>query len=532
MLGAGSLDLKLPKLDFATVQLDIKKMFTGALSAVDIEFPTFYLDHGFDGPNLKGLVFAAFKGGIDFAFPDLRALGGLFSPDFSPSGLSASLGLFSGGFHLGIPNLFSGIDGGLTFDPSSWFSGLPKLFGGIDLTSILPSFGPLPIADFDLDLPSIPGFSKRFIYGALGDKVPVGVEFNYEWCTTRLQSGPAGENVFLVSTSPQTSLCVRSTITVKLDTAGPSATFEACATLSNFTIQLIGESLKFVSVEFESLSFVTRQGADPKVRPVIRKVSFDGAAKFVEDLAQQLPHGSGGGFTPTFAVDNTKVEVGFTFGLPALALGAFTLKNLNVGVGAVVPFDGSPLLARFNVCRPDSPFLLAVGFLGGGGHLALDTGIDGIHRFEVSLEFGASLQVDLGIASGGVSAMAGIHLILATTPASVDLTGYFRMNGHVSVLGIVSMSCEVLLSMAYESGSGDVTGRASVSFHVEVLFFSTTVSTEVQKTFGGSGATPNVQTALAHGATAQPHSTATDFMSAADWTAYRAAFDPATLVAV
>jgi hypothetical protein len=176
--------------------------------------------------------------------------------------------------------------------------------------------------------------------------------------------------------------------------------------------------------------------------------------------------------------------------------------------------------------------LLAVGFLGGGGHLALDTGIDGIHRFEVSLEFGASLQVDLGIASGGVSAMAGIHLILATTPASVDLTGYFRMNGHVSVLGIVSMSCEVLLSMAYESGSGDVTGRASVSFHVEVLFFSTTVSTEVQKTFGGSGATPNVQTALAHGATAQPHSTATDFMSAADWTAYRAAFDPATLVAV
>ena len=293
----------------------------------------------------------------------------------------------------------------------------------------------------------------------------------------------------------------------------------------------------FRSLDFESLSFVARQGAEPKVRSVIRGVAFDGAAKFVNDLAKQLTSSTDGGFTPTFNVSSSMAEVGFTFGLPAIAVGAFSLKNVNIGMGAVVPFDGSPLSARFNVCRPDSPFLVAFGFLGGGGHLAIEAGIDGIHKFEVSLEFGATLQVDLGVASGGVSAMAGINILLTDTPKSVELSGYFRMNGHVSVLGIVSMSCEVLLTLAYDTSSGNVTGRASVSFHVEVLFFSTTVSAEVEKTFGGESATPHLQArplavGAASSAAAHPHVKAADYLASADWATYRAAFDPSTLVKV
>jgi hypothetical protein len=98
------------------------------------------------------------------------------------------------------------------------------------------------------------------------------------------------------------------------------------------------------------------------------------------------------------------------------------------------------------------------------------------------------------------------------------------MNGHLQVLGIISLSCEVLLSLTYMSPPGVAKGRASVSFTVEIAFFSTTVSTEVEKTFAGSesaSSSASVRPAIA--ASALPP-LATDFMSATDWSDYVGAF--------
>ncbi len=142
---------------------------------------------------------------------------------------------------------------------------------------------------------------------------------------------------------------------------------------------------------------------------------------------------------------------------------------------------------RFGLSSRDNPFILTIDLFGGGGFFSLGIGADGIELIEVSLEFGADLSVDLGVASGGVSIMAGIYFSLQTVPIKqVQLTGFLRADGNLSVLGIISISMEFYLGLTYLD-PGKAYGTASVSVSVSVLFVSVSVSVTMQKTIGGSG---------------------------------------------
>jgi len=125
----------------------------------------------------------------------------------------------------------------------------------------------------------------------------------------------------------------------------------------------------------------------------------------------------------------------------------------------------------------------------------------------VSLEFGAAVSIDLGVASGGVSIMAGIYFSLQTVPSNqVQLTGFLRADGNLSVLGIISLSMEFYLGFTYLD-PGQAYGTATVTVSISVLFFSTTVSATMTKTIGG-GSDPDFAQAI----------------SAADWDTYCEAF--------
>jgi hypothetical protein len=232
--------------------------------------------------------------------------------------------------------------------------------------------------------------------------------------------------------------------------------------------------------------------------------------------------------------------MGFTLGVPSLSLGAFSLSNLEVGMLVNLPFDSLPMTARFNVCRKDRPFMLSVGFLGGGGFFALEVGLDGVRSLEISLEFGANMQIDLGVASGGVTVVAGIHFVVKSDPDLVELTGYFRLNGRLEIIGLITVSAEFLLSLTYVDPPGVAKGRAEVSFTVEVAFFSATVTAECERTFaGGGGSAPSAAGRVSSGpaalgvvATATDFvgppppvpGSAADYMSQSQWSAYVGAF--------
>jgi len=267
---------------------------------------------------------------------------------------------------------------------------------------------------------------------------------------------------------------------------------EFTGTLNDFTVTV----LKVVSINFIEFGFVARSGAKPDVKVTLdpaKPLEFKGDLVFVEELRKAIPpdlFGAG----PSLDLLPTGVRAGFSFALPPVAVGVFALKDVSLGAALTLPFlDGRPTL-DFNVSERPHPFLLSVGIFGGGGffHLQLDTA--GLKLVEAAFEFGATASIDLGVASGGVHIMAGIYFKLEKKAPSTDLaptlTGYLRMGGYLSVLGLIKISLEFTLSFTYDGARDKAYGRATLTVQIEIVFFSTSVEITVEKAFGGSSGDP------------------------------------------
>ena len=86
--------------------------------------------------------------------------------------------------------------------------------------------------------------------------------------------------------------------------------------------------------------------------------------------------------------------------------------------------------------------------------------------------------------------MAGVYFAMGKriTRTSLSFRGYLRMGGELSVLGLISISLEFVLSFGYEAGKA--AGRATLTVKIEIAFFSKSVEIAVEKQFGGSSGDP------------------------------------------
>jgi hypothetical protein len=191
-------------------------------------------------------------------------------------------------------------------------------------------------------------------------------------------------------------------------------------------------------------------------------------------------------------VSTEGVTAGFTLGLPNVSVGVFALENISLGADARIPFLGSEALTiGFHFCTREKPFRLTVMMIGGGGFVAIRLSPRGLVVLEMALEAGACLSIDLGVASGSVSIMVGIYLRLEADAGS--LTGYFRIRGEVDVLGLITASITLELSLTYEFASGKMVGRASIEIEVEIFLLSFSVSVSVERRLAGSNGDPTFE---------------------------------------
>jgi hypothetical protein len=411
------------------------------------------------------------KVGVEFSSDQA---GGFATPNLGVSTLSQKLGPLAGKVADAVTD---------TFDPTTFFpAGTAALFGTFDLFALL-------------------------LGSALGEGAPK--------LQTQSQDIPGGK--LLIATldwepkvkdldlviaefkkSDETKLIVHGRIEKPLTfdalgapvVADVKSVFEG--TLNDFTVTV----LKVVSINFIEFGFVARSGAKPDVKVTLdpaKPLEFKGDLVFVEELRKAIPpdlFGDG----PSLDLLPTGVRAGFSFALPPVAVGVFALKDVSLGAALTLPFlDGRPTL-DFNVSERPHPFLLSVGIFGGGGffHLQLDTA--GLKLVEAAFEFGATASIDLGVASGGVHIMAGIYFKLEKKEPSTELaptlTGYLRMGGYLSVLGLIKISLEFTLSFTYDGARDKAYGRATLTVQVEIVFFSTSVEITVEKAFGGSSGDP------------------------------------------
>ena len=123
------------------------------------------------------------------------------------------------------------------------------------------------------------------------------------------------------------------------------------------------------------------------------------------------------------------------------------------------------------------------------------TTLKGIQSIEAAFEFGAAMSLNVGVASGGVSAMGGFYFKMEIIEGEeqITLTGYLRLNGHLSILGLISVSLEfylALVAVIYQGKVQKMEGVATLKVKVEVLFFSKTVSVSVRRELKGADADP------------------------------------------
>jgi hypothetical protein len=481
----------LPKMSQAKVDVPAVKRLLGQSALSDIVWEDTYLRASGQDIGNPGQVFArllpATSTPLTFA---AEKAGGLVAPTIDIKGLSRALGPVGGG----TPNALDDLVGG-TFDPKNVFDpDKVKLLGGIALGDIIR---PITFPDA-ANLGQLPQL--------LNERTGNVISTHYRW---HLEHDALVDFKIFV---PGTNASFTLDATVE-PPSGSTPSFHIAGALTDFEVVLL-PSIPLISIHFDSVTFTAEQDKKPDVAVKLGTIKFLGPLAFVNTLAQVIPLD---GFKDPPSLDllpppNSGLAVGFSLGLPTVAIGVMTLQNISLAATFHLYFVDRPVSFRFAFCERQQPFILTVSLFGGGGFFAIELDVQQVTLIEAALEFGASVALNLGVASGQATIMGGFYFQKAGS--GFQVIGYLRAAGSLSVLGIISVSCEFYLGLAYASKdpltqphAGKLWGQAQLTVKIEILFFSESVSITMEREFAGSD--PTFRQLLALG----------------DWGTYCQAFD-------
>ncbi|WP_058041757.1 hypothetical protein [Streptomyces roseifaciens] len=316
---------------------------------------------------------------------------------------------------------------------------------------------------------------------ALGARLPEAVNARLEW-SPAIQKYPADVPVFVPDADGRFSVVVDLRGSLRSDL---SVGADVTCSLERFSLLLV-PAFNALQLSFRHVRFSARAGRKPDIDVVLESVDFIGPLSFVRTLRRLIPV-DGFSDPPAIEVTPSGITARYALPLPNLAIGVFSLENLRLGAYLDLPFIGRTVEIGFFFCTRQAPFRLTVSLLGGGGFFGIVLTPERVAVLEAALEFGAALSMNLGVASGSLSVMAGIYYRLELPSNASRLTGYFRARGEVDVLGIVSASIEICLELTFEPPN-TVSGRARISISVHIGFWSQSVTIECEKRFVGSSA--------------------------------------------
>jgi hypothetical protein len=424
------------------------------------------------GSTNPGSVYAGLLNQPGLNFP-ADMVGGLANPNLGVQGLSAAAGAIGGTlsqYASKAQALISEYFGDLT---SSNF------LGGLSLSDILGDF---------LGDTAAPEITRQ-----IASDGTITVTYTLQ---TTLSSFPSGSPVF-VPVSDDGNFTLTATVVV---TPKGSTTFDVNGEVDGFTITILGDApiiqIPFGTDSTPGATFSTSTGKKSSIAVNVGQPSFLGALDFVNTLEQFLSDIGGSGIS--IDVGPTQISASISLSLPSVGCGVFNLENLALSASVVVPFLGGATIATFGFCSVEQPFSLTVMCFGGGGYLLVSVGLYSLQSLTASFDFEGQLALDLGVASGSISAMAGITFSYTAGQGST-LSGFVRLTGEVEVLGILSVTIELQLTLSYSSASNVATGTATMTISVSLCFFSISVPITVQKSFAGpGGSSPHLREISGH----------------------------------
>ncbi len=460
----------LPVLSGMRVVVDAAAHFSGARQAVDAVWHQAYRESGLDQAANELGHYLELPQALPVDFGDPRRIGGLASPNMKVAALSVLKGAVPGGF-----------DPRQALSPEAFVQkfkdefGSAMVLGVIPLTDIVDPEMLRRATSADLKHLIPPRLQNLVVPPELKERVtPELAELSYTFGAPITATG----NTFLKPTAETAALTLRANVVRRF--ADGATTTSVRGTLTQIAISL-GD---IVTLSFASLSFTADPGKGTTFSQEGMNLSFGGDLSFLQELSNEVGSalddlGLGG---TTIKVGTDRITAGFALTLPELSMGMFSLTNLSMTALLTVPFDGRPLEFTLGVGERFKPFSVMVSLFTGGGFLTLTMTSKRLERVEAALEFGGSMQLNLVVASGGLSVMAGIYFRL-DPGGDVTLGGYLRASGQVTVLGILTISADFFMQLSYVSATKEAVGQASLTLGVKLLFFSRSVTLSVERRF-------------------------------------------------
>jgi hypothetical protein len=461
----------LPLMLNASVDVPAARVISGNPAPSTIALDQKFLEGSGDAIGNMGDVFAYLVGKQSPVKFTTDKTGGVVAPDFSISGISRAYGPVGGD----ITEFAAG-----KFDPLKIFPGV-KLLGGIELKDIISSAINTTPAVAGGKVPQLKSVRKTVNIKGVPKQV---VETSYRWKV----DGSFLNDIKKFVPTAASEFAIDAAVAAPLDGSPPVFTVEG--RITNFSVVLM-PATPLVRINFDSVTF--RAETDKKVdfAVVFKGFDFLGELGFVNKLRDVIP--MDGFDDPPFLqlVPPPKpgVNVGFTLSVPTVGVGIFTLQNISFSAGFYLPFLGDEAVLRLAFCQRHQPFIVTVALFGGGGFFGIEIGMGGVRMIEAAIEFGASIALNLGVASGMACVMGGVYFQKGS--GNLAFSAYFRAAGALSVLGFITVSVELYISLNYQSNKapkpgGRLWGQASVTVKIKIAFFSVSVSIGIEREFAGS----------------------------------------------
>jgi hypothetical protein len=361
---------------------------------------------------------------VDLA-KDAARVGALATPSFVADAISASSGLVAA------QGLVKDADGKL--DPRKLLGEGARILG-VDLRPLIAS--------------------------RLLDAAPVITHdpVTYVWTGVRLDPDAAEETGTVIQPGPGSTLAIR----VEAGTGGHLTT----TTLTDITLALPPQSPLF-KLHFSSLEFEQSGSAPPVLRIGTVEATFQGALELLSELQKKVGLGAAG---PEVRAQPDRVTAGYRIPVPEVACGVFRMSNMTFSADVAIPFNPPGVEVTLGFADRRAPFNLSVSVFGGGGYFRAVLADTGLKELAASIEFGASIAVNLGVASAEVHALGGVELV--TIDGDWLFTGYLRLGGSVDLLGLISVMVELRLELAYDSTRNRMWGRATLVIELDLTLTS------------------------------------------------------------
>jgi hypothetical protein len=427
----------MPRLELARILPEALSAFAGAQSEVAIAY----------AEDVAADRFARLLAPVVARVPAARA-GGLAAPSFALDTLSRSAGLT-----IGMPGtsaeIILGAIGG-------------RLFGFLDIGMLIDpaaASGPLPAFQTE---------------GTAGARV-----MRFRW---QPQLKP------LSSAGPVPKLILEGEIAES--PAGPRV--KMSGELADYELEFAG----LLAFGFGRLAFSAETGRPIGIGTAMPSFRFRGDLDFLGAIAAAFADAAPGTGPVKVDVGSEGLTASLALALPDLAMGQFNLLNLALATELVLRFE-KPARIGLGLSSRRAPFLASYNGLGGGGFFRLTAELDRPVELEFAIELGAIVALDLIVVKGSAQVLVGLYVLLADTPTGrrSKFTGYVRAHGAVEVLGLLTVSLDVMLALTLE---GQVaTGSAQVTLMVQLLMFSRSVSFEIRHSFDAGGILPGGETRMA-----------------------------------